>query len=56
MFSQAHGARAHAIKSKTIYCLITSWGTTTTTARSPTSAATTPMPKPTTDPIFHPKS
>jgi len=28
-------ARAHAIKSKATYCLLTSWGSTTTAARSP---------------------
>ncbi len=30
-------ARAHAIKYKATYCLVTSWGSTTTAARSPTT-------------------
>ncbi len=39
-------SRTHPIKYDHTYCLITSWGTTTTTARSPTTAAQLPCPCP----------
>jgi hypothetical protein len=46
MFSQdvrVPRAQAHAIKYKATYCLLTSWGSTTTAARSPTTTYTYTM-------------
>jgi hypothetical protein len=40
-YSRVPRARAHAIKNKASYCLLTSWGSTTTAARSPTATTYT---------------